>query len=202
MTWYDVKREALIKMNTVENGDVDMTTEENANKIAAMPQAVNEALTYITGTFRPYRKKASAAVDTSEGAKGYAILDIAADYKDCEGCNAYLVDSSGIPQDVPILVTAEEYLIVPSGYTGTLILYYNAYPEQITRTTADTYEFPYDSDVTSLLPLYVASEVYKPDDDEAMTNVWRSEFEAAVQNLRARRTGNSATGWYSESGWC
>ena len=84
---------------------------------------------------------------------------------------------------------------------GKLALYYNAWPQPVTHTTADDEELPLDPEVAVLLPLYMASQLYK-DDDITLATMYRNEFEVAFSLLQRADTGEvggeftCATGWW------
>ncbi len=65
---------------------------------------------------------------------------------------------------------------------GRYRVFYYAFPPKILDTTPDSYELPIPEDMAVLLPLYVASQIYK-DDDIVIANGYRSEFEAGKNNL-------------------
>lgn len=83
---------------------------------------------------------------------------------------------------------------------GNFTVYYRAYPEQITKETEDDYELPIDPEVYALLPLYMASQLYK-DDDNGIATSYRNEFEVGFErlvnsaNLSAYEKFTSDTGW-------
>lgn len=76
-------------------------------------------------------------------------------------------------------------LALDGGKAGGWLLYYNAYPEQITDQTGDETELPIDPEVAALIPLYIASQIYKHD-DVALAAIWRNEFEAGRETLAAK----------------
>lgn len=56
-------------------------------------------------------------------------------------------------------------------------------------------------DVAVLLPLYMASQLYK-DDDNSIATIYRNEFEVARGEL-VPAAGGVATGeWAVKDGWC
>lgn len=73
-------------------------------------------------------------------------------------------------------------LIINSNLKGNFIITYKAYPVKITSTTVDTYEFTLPSEMILLLPLYIASELYK-DDDISLATTYRNQFEIGLNNL-------------------
>lgn len=83
---------------------------------------------------------------------------------------------------------------------GIYTLYYNAYPEVITTATQDNYELLIDAEIAAMLPLYMASQIYK-DDDLAAATVYRNEFETAFERLGQRNPAPQNEAFVSESGW-
>lgn len=83
---------------------------------------------------------------------------------------------------------------------GNYRIYYKAYPQNIDRTTPDDAELVLDPEVVALLPLYMASQLYK-DDDNGIATSYRNEFEVAFSRLRDSVVGPSAEAFTSESGW-
>ena len=121
----------------------------------------------------------------------------------------YMID----PQGVYYEGTYKQYLSISDFFqegTKTLVLdrnqygnftvYYRAYPEPITSETPDEYELPLDPEVYAILPLYMASQLYK-DDDAGIATTYRNEAEIAFErlvnsaNLSAYEHFTSDTGW-------
>lgn len=74
-------------------------------------------------------------------------------------------------------------LIIDSSLKGNFIITYKAYPTKITSTTSDAYKFTIPSEMISLLPLYIASELYK-DDDISLATTWRNQFEVSLSEVK------------------
>lgn len=85
---------------------------------------------------------------------------------------------------------------VPGNYT----IYYKAYPATITSGTADDYELELDPEVDVLVPLYMASQLYK-DDSNAIATTYRNEFEVGLQSLKDAVKGPMSETFTSEGGW-
>lgn len=105
-------------------------------------------------------------------------------------------------------VPAEEYyqeadktLVIPRSKPGIYTVYYKAYPTQITQETEDDYVMELDPEVAAILPLYMASQLYK-DDDNAIATVYRNEFEIAYERLTQAANIQRKEEFVSESGWC
>lgn len=131
----------------------------------------------------------------------YDMTEIAPDF--------YMIDPQGIYFEgayQKYLQTSDFYqegtktLILDRDMIGLFTIYYRAYPEQFTSETADDYELPIDPEVYALLPLYMASQLYK-DDDNGIATAYRNEFEVGFErlvnsaNLSAYEQFTSDTGW-------
>lgn len=91
-------------------------------------------------------------------------------------------------------------LVLPRSERGNYTIYYKAYPEQITKYTDDEYVLPIDEEVAVLLPLYMASQLYK-DDDNGIATSYRNEFEVAREALTQKTNVPVAEHYVSDSGW-
>ena len=88
-------------------------------------------------------------------------------------------------------------LVIDDRLVGNFIMKYQCYPIRIDDDTDDDDELDLPEEVACILPLYIASQLYK-DDDIALATAYRNEFEVAVQNLYPRKddtTFISKTGW-------
>lgn len=94
----------------------------------------------------------------------------------------------------------DKTLALDRNIAGDYIVYYNALPISITSTTADDYELALDKEVAAILPLYMASQIYKEDDISIATQ-YRNEFEVAFERLQNAVVNGKAEEVISESGW-
>lgn len=94
----------------------------------------------------------------------------------------------------------DKVLVLDSSVPGNYIVYYNALPVTITYATEDDYELPLDREVAAILPLYMASQIYKEDDISIATQ-YRNEFEVAFERLQNAQPNGKAERVTSESGW-
>ena len=121
----------------------------------------------------------------------------------------YMIDPQGIFYEgayQQYLQTSDFYqegtktLVLDRDMVGSFTVYYRAYPVEITKDTPDTYELPIDPEVYVLLPLYMASQLYK-DDDMGVATSYRNEFEIGFERLVNSANVNAYEEWTSESGW-
>lgn len=91
-------------------------------------------------------------------------------------------------------------LVLDRDTPGNFKVYYKAYPQQITTSTPNDTVLSVDPEVAALMPLYMASQIYK-EDDSAIATAYRNEFELAFSRLRDSVNTPSAERFTSESGW-
>ena len=72
-------------------------------------------------------------------------------------------------------------LVLNKMLDGEYIIKYQCYPKKIDDETDDNYILPLEPEMAVLLPLYMASELYK-DDDISLATIYRNEFESSVDN--------------------
>ena len=99
-----------------------------------------------------------------------------------------------------VVLEGDKVIAIERNSPGNYIIYYNAFPDVITEGTEDTYELPLDREVVALLPLYMASQLYK-DDDISIATSYRNEFEVAFERLKGSTGESKAESIKSESGW-
>lgn len=121
----------------------------------------------------------------------------------------YMIDPQGIYFEGAYqnyLQTSDFYqegtktLVLDRDMIGCFTVYYRAYPVQLTTETEDDYELPIDPEVYVLLPLYMASQLYK-DDDNAIATAYRNEFEVGFERLVNSANLAAYEEFTSESGW-
>ena len=121
----------------------------------------------------------------------------------------YMIDPQGIYYEgayQKYLQTSDFYqegtktLVLDRDMVGSFTIYYRAYPMQITADTQDTDELPLDPEVYALLPLYMASQLYK-DDDNGIATAYRNEFEVGFERLVNSANLSAFEEFTSDSGW-
>lgn len=121
----------------------------------------------------------------------------------------YMIDPQGIYYEgayQQYLQTSDFYqegtktLVLDRDMVGSFTIYYRAYPEEITADTLDETELPIDPEVYVLLPLYMASQLYK-DDDNGIATAYRNEFEVGFERLVNSANLAAYEEFTSESGW-
>lgn len=126
----------------------------------------------------------------------YDLRDLAEDY--------YKIDKLYFENPSHELINRNDYiiqdgntLIINKDLIGNFILKYQPYQKKITDETSDDTKLQLYDEIAVILPLYIASQLYK-DDDIALATMYRNEFETALQDLYPRQDD---TQYISKSGW-
>ena len=132
----------------------------------------------------------------------YYLKDLCDDFYQLGDNQIYYegVMGSGYIQTSKYYRESDSVLVLNRDEPGSYIVYYRAYPPEITEATLDDYELPLDREVAVLLPLYMASQLYK-DDDNGIATTYRNEFEVALESLVDSSTSQGFEEFTSESGW-
>lgn len=131
----------------------------------------------------------------------YNVDDIVDDFYELDSSEVYFEGEE------PRYINTDEFFregnklfVVDRDLKGNFTIYYKAYPPTITTATLDEYELPIDREVAVLLPLYMASQLYK-DDDTDIANGYRNDFEVGFNALTNKSQSPTAEQFTSESGW-
>lgn len=199
MTWYDVKLASLQKMFASDGTDISNPDEATKEYLNAMPHAANEAIEMLCTAGRYLRKSYMTSKDKGEALTVNLEYEVP-DYWRMGNMEVYkLVDDTPEPVD-GVALYGGKYLVFPAEYEGDFEFFYDAKPTTITLSTPDSKKIDLPDDAVVLLPLYIASQLYK-DDDNAIATMYRNEFETAFERLTNPRTVtrekfSSNTGWW------
>ena len=199
MTWQQIKLAALQKMFAIDGTDISKPDEATKEYLNAMPQAANEAIEMICTAGRYLRKSYTTSKDKGEALTVNLEYEVP-DYWHMGNMEVYkLVDDTPEPVD-GVALYGGKYLVFPAEYEGDFEFFYDAKPATLTLETPDTQKIDLPDDAVVLLPLYIASQLYK-DDDIAIATYYRNEFETAFERLTNPRTVSkesftSNTGWW------
>lgn len=127
------------------------------------------------------------------------ILD---DFYQLAPAELYSLGESGNDYIVADKYYQEAYktLVIERERPGIYLIHYRAYPQALTLDTPDDYELVLDPEVAALLPLYMASQLYK-DDDNAIATVYRNEFEVGRDALSQGPQIPKKEKFVTSSGW-
>lgn len=189
MNWKTIKLLSLQKMFLVTGNEIveDETTQEYLNK---MWGAANEALMRLATIGKTIIKRKS--IDLSDeriiasANKMYInLLEFAPDL--------FNVNTSAVTLDEEPFSRFELYgnTMVMERQEGTLSVLYYAYPAMLKPDSPDNLEIPLAVDAAVLIPLYIASELYK-DDDNSLATMYRNQFETGLESLVQSQQTNKA----------
>lgn len=97
-------------------------------------------------------------------------------------------------------VEANDTVVFRADRPGLYTVYYKKYPQEITKDTPDDYVLPLDPEVATIIPLYIASQLFK-DDDNGIATTYRNEFETAFDRLKQKVEVGRREEFSGESGW-
>lgn len=132
----------------------------------------------------------------------YSLKDLCEDFYQLGDNQIYYEGSlgAGYIQTSKYYRESDNVLVLDRKEPGSYTVYYRAYPEEITADTDADYELPLDREVAVLMPLYMASQLYK-DDDNGIATSYRNEFEVALESLVDSSMSQGYEEFTSESGW-
>ena len=221
MKWGELK---LATMQTIFANEGPNLSEDDSNQdyLQMMPAKTNEALQQAC-VVRPLVKKwtvtvsADAQQETVEPGvsvtlpvqQGLYHLDMTVLVPRFRAIHdgEVMLDSGGVyGYAEEWQIEGDTTLVIPGETVGEYTVFYRAYPQTIDATTEDSVEIDVPAEVAHLLPLYIASELYK-DDDLAMATMWRNEWEDGLEKVRQAydesadgafraEMRHSTTGWW------
>lgn len=204
MTWAELKIVTLQKVFAITDGKLrdDDTTQEY---LTAMPGAANEALALLS-TEGWMRKKTLVIVQDPEEPEqterdGIIYAPVVGEFDLRKVAPEWYLPDTDVKMPQEWLVEGLSTLILPVR-AGRWEIRYLAWPPELTTETDDDYELPIYPELATLMPLYMASQIYK-DDDIAMATQYRNEFEVGLEMLRGslRRLKEKDGRWRNTKGW-
>lgn len=182
MTWDDIRIACLQKMFLI-TGDTlieDSTTEPY---IKSMPYVANEGLKLLSTAGKYIVKSITITQDgEDEEVNKYDLSELTTDFYSFGGNRVYYTDGENYKPTTYYSTEGKSVFVLFGSIAGTWEVFYNAYPQELTKDTLGTEELIVDPEVIVLLPLYMASQLYK-DDDIGLATQWRNEFEVARELL-------------------
>ncbi len=204
MTWKDIKTITLQKMFSI-SGDTITNDEATNDYIKSMPGAANEAMVQIATNCRGITKKIAIDCRSEQGQSVHCLNDLCDRfYKISEPIYAKKDGKYSLYKDYSML--DENNILLPCG--AEYLINCKVYPLPITSDTLDSFVIELHPDEAAVIPLYVASQLYKDDDigqavqmlNEYQTRLGElSAIAAELENVRYSSAGGVFTSSY---GWC
>lgn len=199
-TWDEIRVTTLQKMHLVEDNKVleDDSTREH---LAAMPAAYNEAVRLLSTTNRYITKYFEVSSSGLKNSLSVDLKTIVDDLFMVQPGGVYFTDSSGRTDEYyDGTVIGDKDLILDGSETGTYRIYYYAYPVKATAETAGATDMQIDPDVASLVPLYMASQLWK-EEEPGIATAYRNEFEIGRDLLVRERNDGFSSEFRNTTGW-
>ena len=200
-TWDELRVAVLQKMHLIE-GDKVVEDDSTREHIAAMPAAYNEAVRLLSTTNRYITKYFEVSASGLENSLVVDLSSVVDDLFMIKPGGIYLTDKGGrTGAYYNGTVIGDKDLILDGSTAGIYRIYYYAYPVKATSETSGDEDMQIDPDVASLVPLYMASQLWK-EEEPGLATAYRNEFEIGQELLvRERNDGFSAqfrntTGWW------
>lgn len=102
------------------------------------------------------------------------------DLKEDDDCKWYLSAMPAVCNEA--LERLKPYVLQVYNYNEETKQYEKVKIEHVTKETKNDYEIQLPEDACVLIPLYIASQLYK-DDDISQATAYRNEFEVGLQDL-------------------
>ena len=191
MKWEKIQKETLNNMFRDISLDEAKTDDECKLYLDMMPNKANEMLLRVCTNYIKLPKQYELKLENNN--MQYNLKNIINDFYefvDIETNNKKLSTDK---------YTCENGIlrIFGNDVEDKLTIKYNAYPTKITSETANDFELDVPEEVAILIPLYIASELYK-DDDMQQAVFFRNQFEVSLAELRQpniRKEFISTKGW-------
>lgn len=196
MTWKDIKTATLQKMYAIDT-DVPLESDVTLPYIKSMPAAATEGFMLLASVGGMPLKRVT--VSNADGTTRFDMRTIADDFLSFAG--ELYFDGGGVHRRVVDYTTeAAHILVLPEAPVGTFTVWYNGAPQRFSAETPDSQPIELYPNAVVLLPLYIASQLYK-DDDLPSSIQMRNEFEAGREALcklfvRTKEEIVSTRGWW------
>lgn len=185
MNWGQIQLESLKKMFlnkddlTVSELDEYKKDKKYKTYLYSMPQACNEAINYIleNGKSRVESYKLKYKNNTFK----YNLNNIIPNFK-----RIYQIVYDG--KNKPNWYVEGNNVLVINDWNpdnGDITIYYEKYLDLITSSTRASTKIDLDNQLVSLIPLYIAGELYKEDDIQLST-IYMNEFITNVSNITGK----------------
>jgi len=205
MKWGELQIISLQKMYLItESVTIDKLEEMKLDEtyypyLNSMAAVCNEAINRICTNYKYILKTAMITLETAGTYNRYNLKVLIPDLYKFVSLIKEIPELSNYQKTLNYKFEGESTIIIPNDSEAIYSIEYYGYPVQITSDTLATYELDIANEVAVLLPLYIASQLYK-DDDLALATAYRNEFEVGIGELS--NVGSSdAPQFESSTGW-
>ncbi|MBQ6058436.1 MAG: hypothetical protein IJL39_00030 [Clostridia bacterium] len=199
MTWGACKVISLQKMAALRDNNLTRSRDTDPY-IHIMTAPANEAILFLTQAC-PLIKvlEIEQSVREGERQRRYDLSALAADFRRFGEEGVYVEQEGVSHKSFAWGLEAGKVLVLPN-CEGLWRIYYEAYPTLLNEATRDSDPLPLPEEQAALVPLYIASQLFK-DDDPAVAVALRNEFELGLSRLAGRQKLLGGDSFHSVRGW-
>lgn len=205
-TWKQIKMECLgLLFSRTDGGNlVSLDNADVKDYVNEMADTANYALRDLADVARPIIKSVEIEQDgTAPGWVRYDLKELAPDFMRMVPDRVVWEHDGAYGRFVDYQQEGNRTLVFPGRVAGTFRVFYKAYPAEVTDSMPDDTTFELAPEALDLVPIYMASRLYK-DDDIAIATDYLNEYQARREELMQTQDdavdgdyGNfvSVTGW-------
>ncbi len=205
-TWKQIKMECLgLLFSRTDGGNlVSLDNADVRDYVNEMPDAANYALRDLADVARPIIKSVEVIQDgLQNGWVRYDLREIAPNFMRLVPNRIVWEHDGEYGRFTDYQQEGSGVLVFPGRVQGTFRVFYRAYPEEVEAGTPDDQTFELAAEALDLVPIYMASRLYK-DDDIAIATDYLNEYQARRDEL-IRTADDVVDGSYgnfvSVTGW-
>lgn len=201
-TWKDIKRATLQRLFVIEGGCV-VVSDLTKPYIELMPAAANEGMYLLASAGGVGVKALSFQKKRADGSCSRFDMNKYADDFRSFTDEVYIQTDKGRERLYGYVTEAASVLVLPAWIEGEITVYYNPLPQYISQYISDDEEIRLLPMASTLLPLYIASQLFK-DDDMRLAVQLRNEFEAGLARMSSLISSDrkNKESFASVTGWC
>lgn len=204
MTWEEIQKATLDKVFSRTNYGVEtpLNSADIADYVKAMPHNANFAFIDLAEVMPIYKSVEVEIDERMQGNRLYRVRELAPDFmRLCPDRLTITDEYNNFYRINDYQFDGDDQLYVPGSYLGTLVIWYEALPAQVTEETPGDATFELSEEAQRAIPLYIASQIFK-EDDISMSVQYLNEYENCKAVLRSRaQNTQSGGGFTSVWGW-
>lgn len=184
-TWKQIKMECLgLLFSRTDGGNlVSLDNADVKDYVNEMPDTANYALRDLADVARPIIKSVDITQDgTAAGWVRYDLRELAPDFMRMVPDRIVWEHDGAYGRFVDYQQEGNGVLVFPGRVAGVFRVFYKAYPAEVTESTPDDQTFELAPEALDLVPIYMASRLYK-DDDIAIATDYLNEYQARREEL-------------------
>ena len=202
MTWEEIQKATLDKVFSRTNYGVEtpLNSADIADYVKAMPHNANFAFIDLAEVMPIYKSVEVEIEEQVQGNRLYRVRELAPDFmRLCPDRLTITDEYNNFYRINDYQFDGDDQLYVPGNYVGTLVIWYEALPAQVTEETPGDTTFELSEEAQRAIPLYIASQIFK-EDDISMAVQYLNEYEN-VKSILASRASKTQSGGGFTSVW-